>query len=231
MDLEQINVGLRAPINFRPGTADRDVIEGVLISRKEYFLPDCRPEVIFDVGSHIGSAALLFALAYPNTKIYCFEPDAENFKLLCMNTEMYKNIACYNVGLSSQTREALLFASDDERNTGGSSTIEVGVNKDKSQKIHLVAISEMMQSLGVDRIDFLKLDCEGAEYEILFRMFLDGKLPAHIVGEAHSVQDWKMFEMLSSSHELAVNKHFGVRCYPFYAARKEVHGRADKNSS
>lgn len=222
MDIEQIELGLRAPIYYRPQSSDREIIESVLVKRQEYIVPDCKPQIVFDVGAHIGSAAVLFAISYPNTPIYSFEPDPENFKLLCKNVEMYKNVKAFNFALGNRTEKRKFFASDNPLNTGGSSLTNLGVDLNKSSEILVVDILEFMQTTSIKKIDFMKIDVEGAEFEILKALKDGRKLPDCIVGEAHGLRDFEMHQFLSETHELGIAKPFGQRCYPFFAARVGV---------
>jgi FkbM family methyltransferase len=223
---KEFDLGLRSNIHFRPLTADEDIIRAVLIDRSEYALfVNCQPKVIFDIGANIGCTSILFANAYPEATIYAFEPEPENFKLLVKNVEAYPNVKPFPIALGARTEKRDLYPSDDEYNLGGFSIHDVGVDKTKpSQTIDVTDIKEFIANEKVPQIDLLKVDTEGCEYEILFRLFLDGKTPEFIMGEMHGVNDWKTLDTLSETHEIQVTKPWNARCFPFYAFRKKPNG-------
>ena len=104
---------------------------------------------------------------------------------------------------------------------GGFSFHDKGVNNEApTQTVRVVNVLEVMHSLGVRFINMMKIDTEGCEFEILDTLQAEGVLPAFIMGEAHGIKDFEMFDMLDKTHHLGINKPFGIRNYEFYAARK-----------
>lgn len=224
---KQYDLGLKDMVTFRPYTCDEDIIRAILIDRSEYHLfVGCFPKVIFDVGANIGATSLLFANSYPDAKIFAFEPEPDNFKLLCANLKEYPNVKVFPYALGGRTETRKLSPSDDEYNLGGFSFHSEGINKDeaKTQTVEVRNVAEVLIDLGIEKIDLMKVDTEGCEYEILFRLYLDGHLPAYLMGEMHGVDDYKTFEFLSQSHDLQMKKSFAQRCYEFYAVRKPING-------
>jgi len=217
------DLGYRSLVQFRPDSHDADIVRSILIDRTEYQLfSNCAPKVIFDIGAQIGCASLLFANSYPKATIYAFEPEPENYAILCENVDAYENVKPYNVALGAKTEKRPLFDSDTKDNKGGFSFHKAGSNLEVSKTVDVANIVDFIKSIGSPQIDLLKVDTEGCEHEILFRLYLDGTLPPFIMGEAHGVDDWKMFEFLSQSHNVGVNKGLLARCYLFYAARKDA---------
>ena len=56
------------------------------------------PKVICDVGANIGATSVFFALNYPNSSIFSFEPTSINFNLLKKNIKGFLNINAYQFG-------------------------------------------------------------------------------------------------------------------------------------
>lgn len=217
--VNQYDLGLKSLVSYRPYTCDEDIIRAVLVDRKEYHLfVGCNPRIIFDVGADIGATSLLFANSYPHALIYSFEPEPENFELLVKNVKDYENVKPFNVALGNKTETRKLFSSDDEYNLGGFSFHEAGTNRAQSKEVQVVSIRDFIANEPFSKIDLLKVDTEGCEFEIVSA--LADQLPDFIMGESHGVQDGAMFDLLLKTHDLRINKDFHERCFPFYAKRK-----------
>ena len=221
MKLSQWDLGFKSLVNFRPNKHDQSIIKEILIDRTAYhFFIDAHPRVIFDVGANIGAASILYARTYPNALIFSFEPDPENFEILKKNTESYEQVKIFNYALGAVGGTRELYSSDDDKNHGGFSFHQAGSDISKRQAVQVKGIVDVMHEHHVEKIDLIKIDTEGCEYEILHALEVFKKLPDFICGEAHGVQDWRMFEILSASHLISVKKDLGQRCYPFYASAK-----------
>lgn len=123
--------------------------------------------IILDVGAHIGLFSLLAAKAALKGKVYAFEPSADNFLLLKENIELNKinNVVLIDkaVAQKSGTREFALSPDD----PAGHALPYEETNRRKVS-IPVASLDDFIKENNVDRIDFLKMDCEGAEYEIFF---------------------------------------------------------------
>jgi hypothetical protein len=78
------------PDNINMQNIIKHIFEG-----KEYPLlniPGYSPRLIIDVGANIGATAIYFSLAFPNSKIECYEPSLRNYYYLKKNTEYFDNI-------------------------------------------------------------------------------------------------------------------------------------------
>jgi len=126
-------------------------------SEEQYFnnlIPIEQVGVLVDGGAYIGDSAESFIKFNPHyKKIYCFEPDEQNYDLMCRNLNKYSNIKYYKNGLSDKPKQA--FFSND--NTG-SKIIENAPNI-----IECVALDDIVTENKV----MIKLDIEGAEPEAL----------------------------------------------------------------
>ena len=122
---------------------------------------------VVDIGAHIGYYSLLFAkLVGPSGRVFCFEPLPENFALLQGNMQLNNlcQVATFNQAIFSSNGAITLTVPDDQRNSGnGSAYIHGG-----GREVHVEAISvdAFCEEVGI-RPDILKMDVEGAEYEVL----------------------------------------------------------------
>ena len=125
--------------------------------------PISNDDVIIDVGAHIGLFALFASQFCKNGKIFCYEPIKENYKILIENIEMnqIQNIFPNNLAVTKKTSRVKIFLNDDQ--SGHSMFIQ---NKNFVE-VDSKSLSDIFIDNGIKECNFLKLDCEGAEYEIV----------------------------------------------------------------
>lgn len=122
--------------------------------------------IIIDGGSNIGLSLLYFKNLYKDSRIISFEPDPEIFKILQENVKNNKleNISLYQQGLGKEDQDTL-FKQDGM--AGGS------VNQEGSGiEIKMVRLSEYLN----EPIDFLKLNIEGQEHDVIEELFISKKI-------------------------------------------------------
>lgn len=114
---------------------------------------------VIDCGANIGLSVLYFKQLYPDSRIVAFEPDDTIFEVLQGNIERfgYQDIElhCRAVWNCETT---LNFAGD---NADGGRLARAGDSHNK--KVKTVRLHEVIDR----RVDFLKIDIEGAEQEVL----------------------------------------------------------------
>ena len=119
---------------------------------KPYFL---------DCGANIGLATIYLKKNFPKAEIICFEPDQEIFKILKKNVSHhsgYSDVSVMNYGLWKEDGR-LEFLS--EGADGGRIR-----NEEDSGKI--ISINVIRLSRYINKtVDFIKMDIEGAEFEVL----------------------------------------------------------------
>lgn len=120
-----------------------------------------KPTRIIDAGSNVGYSCLYFATAFPESKIVGIEPEKRNFTQLKNNTIAYKNITLYNAALWHET--TMLKIKDDK---DWSASFEVQKSEANEGDLKSVTISQVMDAAKFDEIDILKIDIEGAEYQL-----------------------------------------------------------------
>lgn len=122
---------------------------------------------VVDVGGHIGTFTLLAAAEAPDALIVTLEPDPENFRMLAANvTEngLLPRTSMHNAGLGDGTRITLYTFADDR---GGNSVYRSGEGGTPVQ-IDTVPLANLFAQEDIQTCDYLKLDCEGAEYDALY---------------------------------------------------------------
>jgi FkbM family methyltransferase len=167
------------PTCIRSNTADKDYIQEVYFY-KVYDVSWFRIEphiikTVLDIGAHIGSFTLWAAQRWPNSVIHSYEPDPESFELLTKNVGLLNyegRMKIFNLALWKNDCSLQLYRCRIETGwTTIMSEIMSAPPPDVLPPIDINArsINTAINNLG-GSIDFLKLDCEGAEYEIMYSM-------------------------------------------------------------
>jgi FkbM family methyltransferase len=118
-------------------------------------------DVVVDVGANIGE----FTAAIHETARQCFafEPDPVAYKCLEANAQKLGNVEPRNVALSDKSGEMTFYLAS---KTADSSLVEPTVPYEKSI-VNARRLDDVFPSLGVEAIDFLKVEAEGWEPEVL----------------------------------------------------------------
>ena len=149
------------------------------------FETDKNNPLIIDCGANIGFSIIYFKTLYPNSKIIAFEPDQKIFEYLTYNINSFDfgNIELINKGLWKE-KTTLKFYS--EGADGGRIAIENDMNN--IIQIETVKLSKYLQN---NEVDFLKIDIEGAETEVLFECQDELKNVKNLFIEYHSFANEK----------------------------------------
>jgi FkbM family methyltransferase len=121
-----------------------------------------------DAGANTGLASIFFSNKFPEARIIAIEPEASNYEMLKMNVAPYRNIITMNAALWGKNEEINVV--DPGLGKWGFMTID-NDNKEKvvgdmCHKVQGITIDKLMEDLGIERIDILKIDIEGAEKEV-----------------------------------------------------------------
>ena len=136
--------------------------------KKENF--EIKPnDVVIDVGAHIGLFTIYASQFCTNGKIYSFEPVTENYQLLLDNIKLnnLNYVTSFNQAISNSNDSIELFLNNDE---SGHSMFS---KSSKSVKIDSISLQTFFDDNKIEHCNFLKLDCEGAEYEIIKNLPLE----------------------------------------------------------
>lgn len=112
--------------------------------------------VALDVGAHVGSWTKLMAERFKT--VYAFEPAPDSFECLKKNVGHLDSVRLYNVAVGEASGVCTIV--EDITRPGNTGSRFVSPAKGKVNMIHL-------DSLGLTRCDFLKIDVEGFELPVL----------------------------------------------------------------
>lgn len=132
---------------------------------------------VIEIGANVGLITLNLAKrVFPNGNIYAYEPDLENISQLNINLSLnnIKNVHAYPIALQSEEKiEQINFYirraidGDEKENRGLSSIIDIPTYQKDSYKVFASTIDKEVEKLQIKNIDLIKIDVEGAEYQVL----------------------------------------------------------------
>lgn len=132
-----------------------------------------KPKTIVEVGAHDGTDTITLHSMFPSAKIFAFEPHPGNYQKLKKATKELKNIKAFESGLGSKSSRAVLW--DHAIHASGSQ--HATLSRDVMRKIHnskaigvkvnITTLDNIAKENKISQIDFLKIDTEGHELEVL----------------------------------------------------------------
>lgn len=152
------------------------ILDEVFIA-KDYNFHTLRNCTVIDIGANIGISSLFFS-TFKNVKnVYSFEPVLDTYKQAILNFEMNpseKLVSFKNIGLGKSTREeSFIYNKNHKGNTGVRGLLSdtlFGLDNNELRKVQIENTSKQLQpiiELHSSDCIVVKIDCEGAEYEIL----------------------------------------------------------------
>lgn len=141
--------------------------------------------ILIDIGANIGISSLFFSRCKYINKIFAFEPVKDTYDQAQYNLKLNEKINkvewIKNVGLGRNNRkESFLFDSKTKGNTGIRGKLspsylenEFAIKREVQICDASVEINKILKTVNDEKI-IIKMDCEGAEYEILDNLFESG---------------------------------------------------------
>lgn len=124
---------------------------------------------VLDVGGGIGEFGLLAAHTGPGTQVYAFEPFPESFALMQENVRLNDaaNVHLLEIALGAESGTAMLDLSSGEP-LQFQSQAPADSTTSRQIKVTMSSLHDALTQIDVVDVDLIKIDCEGAEYDILF---------------------------------------------------------------
>ncbi len=151
--------------------SDMDVAHQVLVNQEyqtitDFFknnFPGSAPLKIIDAGANVGYSAIFFMAEFPSARIACIEPDNSNLRILERNLAPFieaKQVQVFRNGLLNEGGKNIATQSDfrDGKDWSVSISELMGESELKS-----ITVSNVMQAMGWDSVDIIKMDIEGSE--------------------------------------------------------------------
>ena len=160
--MKSIQLG-RVKLEYREEKIDEFVIKEVMInnSYEKYF--KLKNGCWLDIGAHIGTFSVKMAMF--GSKVIAYEPEPENYKLLCANVENNElNVYTNNEAVVGNGDTERNFYVNKKKNTGANTLYGKRVAGREIIKVKCENINNILKN---NVIDGMKIDCEGGEFEIL----------------------------------------------------------------
>ncbi len=150
-----------------------------LLNDEERFLLglDFYGQTVFDIGGYIGIYALFFARAVGSSgRVITFEPNPANYQELLRNLQLNKfsNVTALPLGLGRHCGQVDLIINPlyPSRGFVAEAQPQNAIQKKYSQTvpIKIITLDSLMQSKSLPSPDFIKIDVEGFELDVLHGM-------------------------------------------------------------
>jgi FkbM family methyltransferase len=170
-------------INFPDGFWFLHSLEELFVEEVYKFENDSPNPLIIDCGSNIGLSIIYFKKLFPSATILGFEPDASIFQLLTKNVNQFNftGVSLLNYGVWNQETTLSFLA---EGTLGGK---VINQKADNTESFDVVTIkTKRLKDYLQQKVDFLKIDIEGAEYEVIIDCASDLQNVKFLFVEYHS---------------------------------------------
>ncbi len=132
-------------------------------------LPICDIDIVFDVGANVGQSTEFYLVQFPKSHIYCFEPVKDTYHQLHGNLKQNPRVDCFQLAFgASQGQGKMVLAGRSETFFVLEQSKEFTVEDDvKTEPVDIVTLDEFCQERSIHQINYLKIDTEGGDLEVL----------------------------------------------------------------
>jgi FkbM family methyltransferase len=136
--------------------------------KNAYKIPESVEGVAVDVGANIGAFAMVNHGKFD--RMILLEPALETFERCKKSVESFENVEAYNYAVHSKSGEKIkLRHYKDGEFSGNATTIDdpAWYRDDEYEEIETISLEDIFEKFDIEKINYLKIDCEGAEYDFL----------------------------------------------------------------
>ena len=170
-----------------------------IVNQDEYVLSKWNNMIdkhFIDIGANCGIATIILAKQNPRSMIYSFEPDTNVFQKLKANIELNEltNVFIYNKAVCRAGVKTIDLCFHPDYSGGNSTCSDInsmGLQFNtpiKKNIVECISLDEIIRENSIKDVELLKIDCEGAEYEIIYESncIRTGSIK-NLVGEFHNL--------------------------------------------
>jgi len=154
--------GIKQRLFVRLGTSDAEAYREVFLNNEYEFPTAFDPRNIVDVGANCGMTSIFYANRYPGARIWALEPETSNYQALVHNTRGYANVIPMRAALWKTDGQVETF-SKWPRLSGWD---KWGFRVREGVGCPALTLTTLMQQVGIETVDILKIDVEAGEKEI-----------------------------------------------------------------
>lgn len=214
-------------MELRPKTGDLYGFYEIVL-RRDYFAAGqvIQPgATVIDVGANIGCFTITAAmLAGPTGRVIAIEPEESTYQQLLRNIKLNRlnNVTALRLAIGATEGEIVLHSDPNRLFSSVFSSVNGRPIKGSDQRVPMMTLDALMEKYQVERCDYLKLDCEGAEHEIVASMSrATASRVAQITMEVHKIPGFDS-ETLTNRLENFGYHRIGTSTLPFYALSTPV---------
>ncbi|MDB5252971.1 MAG: hypothetical protein JWP27_2140 [Flaviaesturariibacter sp.] len=213
--LRKLKKGLQRKSDKQFGTLEqwfRDDPHGLRRSDFPHLTED---SVVFDLGGYEGQWTSDLYARY-GCHVYVFEPVSEYASLIRKRFKNNDKIHVFDFGLAPSDADVTI-----EINEFASSFVNTRKGGGNSELIHLRSFSAFLDENSITKIDLMKINIEGAEFELLEHMMANGLFPLveafliqfHDFVNGATTRVARIEEALSKTHHSLFNYPFVWSCW------------------
>ena len=177
------------------------------------YLQNLKDFIVIDIGASTADSSVYFAMKGAK-KVYGVEPMKESFDIATYNVNinnLESKVHLINAALSNKTGKVELTVSSQNPNANSLNPTETvktsGIIYDSIRVVETISLREIYSQFNLTRIDLLKMDCEGCEYEVL-----------------QNIEQ----EILSSIDNIVLEFHDGIKFLPDFLEKNGYNVRYDR---
>lgn len=188
-------------------------------------------DIVVDIGAHIGTFSIPLAMNNP-IRVFAIEPDRINSNYLRRNIEVNSldnRMVAIQKAIFSTTGESEFVEGDaSTRGTLSTTAFSRMVSSNNRYTVETATFRDILKSYNIDKIKLLKIDCEGAEYDIMkgfdsniFSMIENIFIEIHQVGDKDN-DPQELIRFIKSHGFAGDGNALDNGCFEYYFS-KEAH--------
>lgn len=183
-----------------------------IITKNDYKLDQFQNKenmIFIDIGAAVGVASIVIAKLNPLSKVIAFEPYPKSYQNILHNAKLnnLKNLTVYNLAVSDKSNQQItltvcpwmsganttnaqnkLFDQIFEIPSFHSAHKNANYKRNDVIQVNTISLDDIIKTNDITEIELLKIDCEGAEYDIIYGSELfKNNMINNLVGEFHEL--------------------------------------------
>jgi len=172
---------------------------------------------LFDVGANVGQTTRLLKQYFPAATIHSFEPVLSTFKDLQSRCGRLRGVHLHQLALARESGQTMIrLQTNSELNS--LRFLASGLDDAAAEMVTVTTVAAFCEQRGIDRIDALKTDAQGADLDVLrgAEPLLTGARVPFVLAEVAFPQDDANNQQFEPVHHYLEDR--GFRLSGFYEA-------------